>query len=336
MRFALGALLLALLPCVPGASAAAANPAPRDPAAIRELAEGKRKVANAAWWGFDPVNATAALQSAIRSGAATVIVPNVGQPWIVDPIFLESDQEIDLEKGVEIRARPGGFRGKADALLKLVNKSNVTIKGYGAALRMRKEDYRKAPYEKAEWRSCLSIFGGTNIRVLGLTLADSGGDGVYIAGGRRPYSKNILIKDVTADNNYRQGISVISVDGLRIEGSILRGTEGTPPGAGIDFEPNVATDRLSGITMKDCVIENNESYGIWVYGGRLSADSAPIEIDVEGGRVAGNRAGAVFIESKKVKGHVAIRGAELAGARTWKEPGALIVKIEPAAGKTGS
>src|SRR6185312_14713926 len=197
-----GSMLLALCP---SASALAAAPG-RDPAAIRELAAGKRTDANAAWWGFEPANATAALQAAIRSGAKTVIVPNVGRPWIVDPIFLESDQEIDLEPGVEIRARPGGFRGASDELFKLDGKSNVVIKGYGALVSMRKDDYRSPPYAPSEWRDCLGIYGGTNIKILGLTFSNSGGDGIYIAGAGddRPFSRNILVKDVVSENNYRQ------------------------------------------------------------------------------------------------------------------------------------
>ena len=316
-----------------GASCGAAPPGlpGRDSAAIREVAEGKRSVANAAWWGFDPINATSALQSAIRSGAATVLVPNVGMPWIIDPIYLESGQEIDLERGVEIRARRGGFRGKVDALFKLENKSNVAIKGYGATLRMNKDDYRRAPYEKAEWRHCVSIFGGTDVRISGVTLAECGGDGIYIAGGGRPYSKDIVIKDVVSENNYRQAISVISVEHLRIEDSVLRGTEGTPPSAGVDFEPNVPADRLTGITMKDCVIEKNASYGIWVYAGRLAAGSLPVAISIEGGRVSGNGEGALFIESGKAKGAVSIRGTALSGKRSLSAARGFDIKIEDVA-----
>jgi len=61
---------------------------PPDPVAVREVQAGMRDVADATWWGFDPVNATAALQGAISSGARRVIVPNVGADWVVEPISL--------------------------------------------------------------------------------------------------------------------------------------------------------------------------------------------------------------------------------------------------------
>jgi hypothetical protein len=302
---------------------------PRDPKAIQEVGEGKRKIADASWWGFDPVNATAALQAAIRSGAATVIVPNVGKPWIIDPVFLESDQEIEFKRGVEIQARQGGFLDGNDSLFKLENKENIKLSGYGANLLMRKEDYRKAPYERAEWRHCLSLLGGTNIQILGIKCTNSGGDGIFV--GRalrgRPYSKNITIKDFVSESAYRQGISVISVDGLLIEGAILRGTEGTEPSAGIDFEPDYPDERLVGITMKNCLVEKNEGYGILVAVSHLAYGFGPIQIAIEGGRVAENGLGALAVRPGKIKGRVAVRSTDLVGIKQLGKPRSLVVDI---------
>src|SRR3954471_6669902 len=86
-----------------------------NPAAVQEVVSGKRTEANAAWWGFDERDATKALQAAIRSGAKKVSVPALGKPWIVGPLFLESDQEIMFEKGVVVQALAGSFRGTGDS-----------------------------------------------------------------------------------------------------------------------------------------------------------------------------------------------------------------------------
>jgi hypothetical protein len=325
-RRLLPSVIIAALLSFAGA-ARSAGVAARDPKAVKEVLKGVRKTANAAWWGFNPVNATAALQAAIRSGASAVIVPNVGSPWIVDPIFLESNQEITFEPGVEVQARRGGFRGASDELFRLEDKENVVIKGYGSVLRMRKEDYRRPPYEKAEWRTCLAIYGGTNVKILGITCASTGGDGIYITGGSRPYSKDIVIKDFISENGYRQGISVISVEGLLIEGAVLRGTEGTEPAAGIDFEPNLPTERLAAIRMKNCVIEKNAGYGIQVGLGRMPAAFHRVQIDIEGGRVSGNGDGAILIHSGKVEGGVSIQDVKLDGKRSFKVSKAFAVKL---------
>src|SRR5262249_26639859 len=156
---------------------------------------------------FDEDDSTDLLQAAIDSGAKTVIVPNVGQDWIVRPIRLAGNQELILEKGVVITAKRGEYREKKDSVFTAKNVDNLTIKGHGATIRMHKEDYIVGlvlkdlgwnlwlgEYVKAEWRMCLAIRGCTNVTVEGLTLRDSGGDGLYIAGTRKQtFSRDIVI-----------------------------------------------------------------------------------------------------------------------------------------------
>ena len=77
----------------------------RNPEAVAQVAAGHVAIANAAWWGFDGEDATSALQAAIDSKARTVIVPYMGQPWIVRPIHLRSNLELIFEPGVLVLAR---------------------------------------------------------------------------------------------------------------------------------------------------------------------------------------------------------------------------------------
>ena len=51
-----------------------------DPAKVAEVAAGRLTEAKASWWGFDPADATAALQAAIDSRVAKPVVDNVGKP----------------------------------------------------------------------------------------------------------------------------------------------------------------------------------------------------------------------------------------------------------------
>ncbi len=259
--------------------------------AIEEVKQGKRKVAYASWWGFDPEDATEALQAAIDSGATKVIVDNTGRPWVVSrTIHLSSNQEIVFEKGVIVEAKQGAFLGKGDCLFLAALQSNITLIGYGATLRMRKLDYTKPPYEKAEWRHVLSIRSCENVRVYGLTLASSGGDGIYLGVAKRGIPcRNIHIKDVVCIDNYRQGISVISAENLLMENVVMRDTGGTPPMAGIDFEPNEPTERLSNIVMRNCVSQNNAGDGFAFYLHNLNATSHPVSIRLEGCKAIGNR-----------------------------------------------
>jgi hypothetical protein len=274
--------------------------------AIEELRAGKRTVAQASWWGFQPEESTAALQAAINSGARKVVVDKMPSPWIVDQLRLASDQELFFEAGVEVVAKKGAFHGSSDSLFSAAAKKNIKLIGPGATLRMRRADYDSRDYKHAEWRHVLKFHGCTGITVEGLTLAESGGDGIYLgAGSGGAPCKDVVIRDVICDRNYRQGISVISAENLLIERCILRGTAGTPPAAGIDFEPNLANERLVNCVMRDCTIENNQGYALHVYAPNLDATSRPLSIRIENCVTRGTNArSASFVVSNGPKGPV--------------------------------
>jgi polygalacturonase len=203
-------------------------------------------------------------------------------PWIVDQIQLADNQELFFEAGVVVEAKRGAFRGRTDSLFSAWNKTNVQLTGYGATLRMHRDDYDGPDYDKAEWRHVLSFRGCTNVTVLGLTLTESGGDGIYLGAGRnRQTNRNVVIRDVVCDRNYRQGISVITAENLLIENCVLKNTAGTAPAAGIDFEPNHASERLVNCVMRNCVIEDNQGLGIHLYLRPLNGTSEPVSIRIE-------------------------------------------------------
>ncbi|MFW6155804.1 MAG: right-handed parallel beta-helix repeat-containing protein [Armatimonadota bacterium] len=262
---------------------------------IDRVAAGEITEARASWWGFDAEDATEALQAAINSGAETLIVEEMGSPWIVTPIELASDQEIVFEEGVEVLAKRGEFEGRGDCLFTARGVEDVTLSGYGATFRMWQEDYANPDlYERSEWRHALSLRGAKDITILGLTLRDSGGDGIYF--GRGPgdaTNLNVTVRDVVCDNNYRQGISVITAENVLIEDTIMRDTSGTAPQAGIDFEPNGPQERIKNFVMRNCLTENNNSSGYMFYLGSLNADSEPLSIRIEGCRSVNDHGSAV-------------------------------------------
>ncbi|NUQ65452.1 MAG: right-handed parallel beta-helix repeat-containing protein [Pirellulales bacterium] len=254
----------------------------RNGQAIREVLSGKCRVAHAAWWGFSAEESTQSLQSAINSGAEKVIVEKMPGPWIVDKIELANDQELFFEPGVVVLAKKGAFRGTADSLLTAWNKKNIKLTGPGATLRMHRADYDSPAYKKAEWRHVLSLRGCDQVIVAGLTLAESGGDGIYLGTGRNGEpNRHVTIRDVICDRNYRQGISVISAENLLIENCTLTNTAGTAPAAGIDFEPNHPRERLVHCVMRNCTIENNQGYAIHIYARPLDGTSVPVSMRIE-------------------------------------------------------
>ena len=50
-----------------------------------------------------------------------------------------------------------------------------------------------------------------NIRLENLHVTDSGGDGLFVYG-----AKNVTVQDCVFERHYRQGMSIISADGLLV------------------------------------------------------------------------------------------------------------------------
>ena len=71
-------------------------------------------------------------------------------------------------------------------------------------------------YSKAEWRSGIWLEHSNGVTLRGLTVVESGGDGVYIAD-----VNNTHIVDCVFDRNYRQGMSVIAAVNLTVERTVF-------------------------------------------------------------------------------------------------------------------
>ncbi|NUM54077.1 MAG: right-handed parallel beta-helix repeat-containing protein [Candidatus Hydrogenedentes bacterium] len=280
-----------------------------NPQAIAEIASGARTVANASWWGFNAEDATDALQAAIDSPAKTVIVPYMGAPWIVRPIRLRGGLELVFDPGVLVLAKRGEFQGGGDSLFDAADAENITIRGYGATLRMWKKDYQNPPYKKAEWRMCIAINGCKNVLIEGVRLESSGGDGFYIGATKgHPWCEDITIRNCVAKDHHRQGISVISAQNLLVENCEFSGTSGTAPQAGIDFEPNGPDERLVNCVVRNCVFQDNAGAAMQVYLKPLDSTSQPVSIRFENcvGRLGPAGASADDIRATGVKGHAGI------------------------------
>ena len=164
----------------------------------------------ASTFGWTATDATTAFQNAVKSNYDTIIVDLQNSDWIVGPsIFFDlNNKTIIFENKVVLRAKADVY-SKYASLLEFVRGKNIVITGYGAIFKMNKAEYA-ALSEPSEFRHCLSMSNCTNIKVYGLKLIESGGDGVLIYGstnaGSQNYCENIILKDLWCDNNYRQGI----------------------------------------------------------------------------------------------------------------------------------
>ena len=232
--------------------------------------------ANVLDYGYNEADATGCIQKAIDSQARKVIVPYIGKPYIVKPLFTTADdQEIYFEPGVVLEAMRGEFHDRGDVLFTISGVKNVTLTGYGATFTMHKKDYQDSTlYRHSEHRHALLIKSSAgkpteNITVRGLHVESSGGDGLYVGGSADPETKipyqpvNVLIQDVVSADNHRQGFSITGAEGLKVLDGVFINTKGTNPQAGVDWEPNA--NKMTNLEMHNCLIRNNHFGGIGIW-----------------------------------------------------------------------
>lgn len=312
----------------------------KDPDAIAAVESGRSTVANAAWWGFNPDDGTAAIQAAIDSGAATVIIPYMGMDWNVRPLILASDQEIIIEPGVVVTAKQGAFRGDRDALLSGTGVRDVTITGHGAVLRMRKTDYAARTYSNSGTRHALALYGVQNVYVAGLTLQSSGGDGIYVGptlDSRRTPSEDIVIEDCVCNDNLRHGLSIVSARNVVVENCTFRNTMGSSPEAGLEVEPGSDRDVIANVEVRSSSAVNNKGAGFVASFSRLKSTSAPVSLRFVDCRVLDTRQSgfrALLQQGANPSGTVDFinctsEGSEYAGnSISWNAAAALKLRFE--------
>ncbi|MDD5729142.1 MAG: right-handed parallel beta-helix repeat-containing protein [Victivallales bacterium] len=253
-----------------------------DEAAIAELKAGKRTEANVSWWLEDKSDNTRALQGALDSGAKRVIIPCKATPWISGPLFLRSNQEIILEKGAVLQAKNDAFQETDARFLNLNRLENVTISGYSASISMNRARYLLPPFTRSNSRHIIAVNGSKNVKITGLSLTDSGGDGICIANAdQQRCAENILLKDLKCLRNFRQGLSVISAKNLTVENCLFAETAGAPPASGVNLEPENDNDRLENIAFRNCRMKNNNGNGFSLSAFNLTENAVPFSVELQ-------------------------------------------------------
>ena len=200
-----------------------------------------------------------AIDYASANNINTVIIPD-GEYQIdatlLKGITLKSNIHLKLEKNAVLKAIPSDSTHYN--IVRIENVENVKISG-GKILGERFEHKGKG----GEWGHGLNIRNAVNLELKDISINDCWGDAIYITGT----SKDISISNIICDNNRRQGISVIAVNGLIIKESTFKNTHGTGPAAGIDLEPNNSNEVVQNVLIENCRFTNN-TLGIHMYGRR--------------------------------------------------------------------
>ena len=214
------------------------------------------------------VDYTSYLQQGINSNAR-VVFPNF--PVMINHVglTLKSNSTVIFDVNSKLVLAPSEFPNYQ--MLRLFNIQNVKL--YFPVLVGDRKNHNGT---KGEWGMGISIAGATNIDIVNPVISDCWGDGIYV--GRMPAtSKDIRIYCGVLNNNRRNGISIVSVDGLTINHTLVANTNGTDPQAGIDFEPNGNADVLNNIIINNPITYNNAKIGvafsIWAMRGKIDKDA---------------------------------------------------------------
>jgi Pectate lyase superfamily protein/Right handed beta helix region len=205
---------------------------------------------------------TAAIQAAIDQVAGTggtVLVPT--GTYMVEAVdkkqrlSLGSDMTLKLAKDAILKAIPNDSRKYT--VLSISDASNVAVVG-GTLEGDRAEHKGNA----GEGGMGIRIYhGAKDITISGVTSRRMWGDGFYVEG-----AKDVKFCSVTADNNRRQGLSIIEADGVLVTDSVFQNTHGTRPSAGIDLEPDQLEQNIVNVRIQNSKFLNNAGPGIEIAG----------------------------------------------------------------------
>ena len=193
---------------------------------------------------------TAAIQAALDAGAGSTVIFPEGTYLISDSLEPSNDTTIILASGVAINVEASSF-GTGDAVFLIDLKDGITINGNGATLTGQREGTGTSLISAG-----VAIRGSTNIRVADLNCNDFGGDGFYIAEASDNsvwYCENVWIDRCKANNNMRQGLSLVSCKNFWADDCVFSNTNGKSPAAGVDVEPSGGSTLIVNCNFKNCV-----------------------------------------------------------------------------------
>jgi len=206
-------------------------------------------------------------------------------------INLKSNSTIIMTPKTVLKAIPNS--SKSYAVLNITNIENVSIIGgiiYGERLEHTGTD--------GQWGMGIRIIGSNNIFIRFTRSNNCWGDGFYIGGNYvQNYSQDIQLIDVSADNNRRQGISLISGRNIHIVRANLTNTHGHRPQAGLDIEPNTPDQIIENVNVVDLSTSNN-TFGLLVSLGKLDTNSKAVGISIQNHKDENSEYGMVIIGSR--------------------------------------
>ena len=209
---------------------------------------------------------TAELQAALDAAAGKrLLIPKgaygvsfVGWGTFGVALDVPSDIEIEFEPGATIQAL--AHDAEQYQIMRVWDRENVTI--IRPNINGRKDLNAETT---GEFGIGIDVRGSARVRIESPNISNCWGDGIYIGEGTSTdYCSDCVVTNPIISGCRRQGISIISVDGLDINGGNISDIAGTAPEAGIDIEPNNNDNVLRNIKI-DGLKTSGCTAGIAIY-----------------------------------------------------------------------
>jgi parallel beta-helix repeat protein len=208
---------------------------------------------------------TSSFQAAINAlpeAGGTITVP--AGAYLIDPtrsVKLRSRMHLSLAAGARLLARPNASPRAYVLLAQQLEDVEIS----GGRIIGERDSHLAA---SGEWGHGIRIRGCSGVTVRDIHISRCWGDGISAGGiisrarASQP-GRDYVFENVVCTGNRRQGLTIGSSRRVRVRNCTFADTGGTPPGAGIDIEPD--TGIASDIVIEDCLLRGNRGPGISIY-----------------------------------------------------------------------
>lgn len=197
---------------------------------------------------------TTAIQAAIDAAAGVARLFFPSGTYIVGRILIPSNTHIICDPDVTFNT-PASITNLG--WWRMVDTNNTRIEANGATW-----EFATKP-SADEQRHVFDLRGATNAYIGYSRAIKSGGDGYYVGSGTTDNScEDVVLDHVYAENNRRQGISLVDHKRCHIINPRCINSTGTSPNAGIDIEANSNDDFCEDLVIDNPVSSGNDGNGI--------------------------------------------------------------------------